>query len=57
MEEGNVWGRKVGARKGKVLEGAITLRTGVAREKFEKGWKPKETGVSRDDARLPGVPC
>ena len=52
MEEGKVWGRKVGLWRLKILEGAVTLRTGVVREKFEKGWKSTETGVSRGEATV-----
>ena len=37
MEEGNVWGRKVGKEQRKNLEGAITLRTGVPHEKAKGG--------------------
>ena len=52
MEEGKVWGRKVGLWRLKILEGAVTLRTGVVREKFEKCWKSTETEVSRSEAKV-----
>ena len=35
----------------KLLVGARTLRTGVAREKFEEGRKCKEKGQNRDRRR------
>ena len=44
MEAARTRGGEVGPWCLKVLEGATTLRTGVAGEKFEKGWKPPETG-------------
>ena len=55
MEAARTRGGEVGPGCLKVLEGATTLRTGVAGEKFEKGWKPTETSMSRGEVKLLGV--